>query len=64
MTLQAYVLLSFGIEEHIAGYVDAYFEPVEWRKETSIQKCRVLYPLSFVTLQLLPWTPVAGCLAG
>ena len=29
--IKNYVLLAFGIEAHIPGYVDAYFGPEEWR---------------------------------
>jgi hypothetical protein len=31
--VKAYVLLAFGIEAYIPGYVDAYYGPEEWRQK-------------------------------
>jgi hypothetical protein len=30
---QRYIRLALGIEQHIPGYVDAYFGPPEWRDQ-------------------------------
>lgn len=32
--IKDYVLLAFGIDAHFPGYVDAYYGPEEWRKES------------------------------
>ncbi|MBE3037644.1 MAG: hypothetical protein IMZ62_02360 [Chloroflexi bacterium] len=55
---KAYVLLSFGIEEHITGYVDAYFGPVEWRKEARDMGMRPLVNLSADLAELAQVTTV------
>jgi hypothetical protein len=55
---KAYVLLSFGIEEYIPGYVDAYFGPVEWRKEASNMGMRPLADLSAEVAELAQATAV------
>jgi len=34
---QAYVRLSFLIEQHIPGFIDAYFGPPEWKEQAEAE---------------------------
>jgi len=49
---QKYIQLALSIDQHVHGYVDAYFGPVEWKAQIDDQGARPVHVLATEVAQL------------
>ena len=49
---QKYVQLALSIDQHVPGYVDAYFGPVEWKAQIGDQGARPVHVLATEVAEL------------